>query len=144
MSRQNVEVVRKSFDAYQRGDWERVVRDADPDIEVIQPPDFPDARSYHGHSGLVEVLRWWPSQWERFPCRADGSARRQRRPGDVWVTRQRGRGKGGGVEVVGEVAFVSTFRDGERLDPFSCSLRAAPATARCEHGRRSFAFKYPE
>jgi ketosteroid isomerase-like protein len=66
MSRQNVEVVRKSFDAYQRGDWERVVRDADPDIEVIQPPDFPDARSYHGHSGLVEVLRWWPSQWERF------------------------------------------------------------------------------
>jgi ketosteroid isomerase-like protein len=33
----------------------------------------------------------------------------------VWVTRQRGRGKGGGVEVVGEVAFVSTFRDGKTI-----------------------------
>jgi ketosteroid isomerase-like protein len=33
----------------------------------------------------------------------------------VWVTRQRGRGKGGGAEVVGEVAFVSTFRDGKTI-----------------------------
>ena len=29
-------------------------------------------------------------------------------------------------------------------DPFSCSLRSAPATARCEYGPRTFTFKYPE
>jgi ketosteroid isomerase-like protein len=114
MSRQNVEVVHKGFDAYQQGDWEGVVRDADPDIEVVQPPDFPEARSYHGHPGLVEVLRWWPSQWENFHVELtevlDANDDRV-----VWVTRQRGRGKGGGVEVVGEVAFVSTFRDGKTI-----------------------------
>jgi ketosteroid isomerase-like protein len=114
MSRQNVEVVRKGFDAYQQGDWEGLVRDADPDIEVVQPPDFPEARSYHGHPGLVEVLSWWPSQWENFHVELtevlDANDDRV-----VWVTRQRGRGKGGGVEVVGEVAFVSTFRDGKTI-----------------------------
>jgi ketosteroid isomerase-like protein len=114
MSRQNVEVVRKGFDAYQQGDWEGVVRDADPDIEVVQPPDFPDARSYHGHSGLVEVLRWWPSQWERFHVELT-EVLDANDDHVVWVTRQRGRGKGGGVEVVGEVAFVSTFRDGKTI-----------------------------
>ncbi len=32
----------------------------------------------------------------------------------------------------------------QSLDPFSCSLRSAPATARCDYGRRTFRFKYPE
>jgi hypothetical protein len=32
----------------------------------------------------------------------------------------------------------------QRLDPYSCSLRSAPATARCHYGRRAFSFKYPE
>jgi hypothetical protein len=40
--------------------------------------------------------------------------------------------------------ILGWYSGGERLDPFSCSLRAAPATAHCEYGRRSFAFKYPE
>ena len=47
----------------------------------------------------------------------------------VWATRQRGRGKGSGVEVVGEVAFVSTFHDGKtiRIEMFQ-SLDEALAT----------------
>ena len=128
MSRQNVETVRKGFEAYQQGDWERVVRDAAPDIEVVQPPDFADARSYHGHRGFVEVLQWWPSQWEDFHVELtevidvnDDQV--------VWATRQRGRGKGSGVEVVGEVAFVSTFHGGKtiRIEMFQ-SLDEALAT----------------
>src|SRR4051812_19893496 len=128
MSRQNVETVRKGFEAYQQGDWERVVRDAAPDIEVVQPPDFADARSYHGHQGFVEVLRWWPSQWEDFHVELteviDANDDQV-----VWATRQRGRGKGSGVEVVGEVAFVSTFHDGKtiRIEMFQ-SLDEALAT----------------
>ena len=40
--------------------------------------------------------------------------------------------------------ILGWYSGGERLDPFACSLRAAPATARCEYGRRSFSFKYGE
>lgn len=40
--------------------------------------------------------------------------------------------------------ILGWYSGGERLDPFYCSLRSAPATARCEYGRRSFVFKYPE
>jgi ketosteroid isomerase-like protein len=125
MSQQNVDVVRKSFDAFQRADWEEVVRDVDPEIEVVQPPDFADARTYHGHEGLLEVLRWWPSQWADFTIELtdviDANDDQV-----VWLTRQRGRGKGSGVEVVGDVAFVSSFRDGKvnRIEMFQ-TLREA-------------------
>jgi len=125
MSQENVETVRKAFEAYQRRDWDGVVRDADPEIEVVQPPDFADATSYHGHRGFVEVLRWWPSQWEDFHVEL-AEVIDMNEDQVVWVTRQRGRGKGSGVEVVGEVAFVSTFRDGKtiRIEMFQ-SVREA-------------------
>jgi ketosteroid isomerase-like protein len=128
MSQENVEAVHKSFDAYQRGEWEGVVRDADPDIEVVQPPDFADASSYHGHQGFVEVLQWWPSQWEDFHVELteviDANDDQV-----ILVTRQRGRGKGSGVEVAGEVAFVSTFRDGKmiRIEMFQSLQEALEA-----------------
>ena len=133
MSSQNVEVVRNAFDAYQRRDWNGVIRDADPDIEVVQPPDFADARSYHGHDGLVEVLQWWPSQWEDF--RVDLTEVIDANDDQaVWVTLERGRGKASGVEVVGEVAFVSTFRDGKmiRIEMFQSRQEALDTVARPE------------
>jgi hypothetical protein len=36
------------------------------------------------------------------------------------------------------------YSRGQPLDPYSCSLRSSPATARCEYGRSGFTFKYPE
>jgi ketosteroid isomerase-like protein len=125
MSQQNVDAVRKAFEAFQRSDWEEVVRDADPEIEVVQPPDFADAKTYHGHQGFLEVLRWWPSQWADFTIELtdviDANDDQV-----VLVTRERGRGKASGVQVVGDVAFVSTFRDGKiiRIEMFQ-TLREA-------------------
>jgi hypothetical protein len=36
------------------------------------------------------------------------------------------------------------YSHAQPLDPFDCTLRSAPATARCVDGRRVFTFKYPE
>ena len=133
MSRQNVDAVRKAFDAYRRRDWDGVVRDAHRDVDVVQPPDFAEQRSYHGHQGLLEVLRWWPSQWEDFQVELteliDANDDQV-----LWVTRQHGRGKDSGVEVAGEVAFVSTFRDGKtvRIEMFQTRQEALAAAARTE------------
>jgi limonene-1,2-epoxide hydrolase len=49
MSEENVEAVQRWFDAFLRRDWECAVRDADPDIEVTEPPGVFGSRSYHGH-----------------------------------------------------------------------------------------------
>ena len=53
-------------DAYRRGDLEWLLEHTDPDVEIVQVPEIPDARTYSGHDGMVEALLDWPRQWEDF------------------------------------------------------------------------------
>ena len=53
-------------EAYLSGDVESIVEHAHPDVEILQAPELPDARSYHGRKGMLEALLDWPLQWERF------------------------------------------------------------------------------
>jgi len=114
MSEENVEVVRRWFDTFRRQDWEGAVRAADPDIEVIEPPGVVGSRSYHGHEGLVEAMTAWPSQWDDFHVElveiVDANANQV-----VSLTRHHGRGKGSGIEVERQLAYVVTFRDGKAI-----------------------------
>jgi ketosteroid isomerase-like protein len=110
MSQENVEVVRRWYDLFQRGDWESAVGDADPEIEIIEPQGVVGSRRYHGHEGLVEALRGWPSQWDDFQVELvqiiDAGPDQV-----VSLTRHHARGKGSGVEVERELAYLMTFRD---------------------------------
>ncbi|MCA1843399.1 MAG: nuclear transport factor 2 family protein [Actinobacteria bacterium] len=115
MSRQNVEALRRMYEAFQRGDWEQMVRDTDPEIEIREPRDLvTESGVYHGHAGFVEAVKWWPSQWDDF--RAEIT---QMIDADddqvVWVARHRGRGHGSGIEVENEIAYLSTFRAGKMI-----------------------------
>jgi ketosteroid isomerase-like protein len=60
-----VEVVRRSNDAFNRGDVEGVVALSDPNIEIEDIPELPEAQVFRGHEGLRELLRlnWEP--WEQ-------------------------------------------------------------------------------
>jgi ketosteroid isomerase-like protein len=111
MSQENVEAIRKAFEAFMAEDWEGVVRDADPEIEIIEPPGVVGSRSYHGHEGLTQALKAWPSQWDDFHAELveviDANDDQV-----VSLTRHHGHGKGSGVEVEGEVAYLSTFHQG--------------------------------
>ena len=53
-------------EAYLGGDVDSIVEHAHPDVEIVQAPELPDARSYHGREGMLEALLDWPLQWERF------------------------------------------------------------------------------
>jgi ketosteroid isomerase-like protein len=111
MSQENVEVVRRDYEAGRRGDWEAVLRDIDPDVEFVELPAF-GTKTYHGHQGLIDALTWWPSQWDEFETEllqvVDVDDEHV-----VSLIRNHGRGKASGVEVVEEVAFLSTFRNGK-------------------------------
>jgi ketosteroid isomerase-like protein len=111
MSQENVEVMRRHYEAGRHGDWEAVLRDIDPDVEFVELPAF-GTKTYHGHQGLIDAMTWWPSQWDEFETEllqvVDVDDEHV-----VSLLRNRGRGKSSGVEVVEEVAFLSTFRNGK-------------------------------
>jgi ketosteroid isomerase-like protein len=110
VSQENVEIVREAFDAYQRGDEAKMFALADPDVVVTQFPDQLDARDYHGHDGLREVMAEWIGTWDDWTIElvsaseADGHV--------LAAARQRGRGKGSGAPMESEVTFVFTVDKG--------------------------------
>jgi len=66
MSKENVELIRAAFAAFDRGDFDWLVAHCDPDIEIAQPPDMPDPQTYRGREGLREALSSWPEQWDEW------------------------------------------------------------------------------
>lgn len=57
---------REVIAAYRHGDVEWILEHADPSVEVVQPPEFPDSRTYRGLDGLLEALLVWLGQWPRY------------------------------------------------------------------------------
>ena len=49
MSQENVEVVRRMYDAYARGDFATGLSYLDSGIEFSQPAEEPGGGTYHGH-----------------------------------------------------------------------------------------------
>ena len=65
-------------DAYLSGDVDSIVEHAHPDVEIVQAPELPGARSYHGREGMLEALPKPPEsiRFEEFaavPVTADAS-----------------------------------------------------------------------
>src|SRR5215207_7524777 len=115
MSRDNVEIVRSAFEAYDQGDIERVLHLCDEDVVITQPPELPGvAPQQRGHDGVLEAFGIWPEQWDDYRIEIV----RITDPGDnvVVTNRQGGRGKQSGVEVEMDFTFVFTVRGGKIVD----------------------------
>jgi ketosteroid isomerase-like protein len=64
-SEENVEMVRRGFEAAAREDWEPALATLDPDAE-IHDFDIPDAGVYRGHDGFLAWLQRWGEGWESW------------------------------------------------------------------------------
>jgi ketosteroid isomerase-like protein len=53
MSEENVEIVRRSLEAWNCGDIKAAVACADPGIEVREDPTLPDGEVFHGVEGIL-------------------------------------------------------------------------------------------
>ena len=111
MSRENVEVVEAAYREWLGGDVEAALARFSPEVEVIQPAEQVDGRTYRGHDGVLQAMASWIGQWDdyRFEVRRVVDAD----PHVVVTGYQRGRGKGSGVEVGTEFASVHTMEDGK-------------------------------
>jgi ketosteroid isomerase-like protein len=111
MPLRNRAAVQAAFDAYYRGDLERVTELADPELVVTQTAEMPDAETFHGRWGLVQAIDAWEGAWDDYQVERLCT----REVGDHVVTtvRQRARGRRSGVEVEGLLTFVFTLKSGK-------------------------------
>jgi uncharacterized protein len=64
MSQENVEVVRRSFEAFARGDFETAFAAHDPSTEWRTAADEPDQQTYRGVAGLRTFVGSLTETWE--------------------------------------------------------------------------------
>jgi ketosteroid isomerase-like protein len=112
MSQENVEAVRRLFDAAARRDAETIREIHDPNVTWAMSPEVgPDSGVYHGFDGLVKAFGLWVGQFEDHWLELDeviSSGKHQ----VVSVWRDGGRGRASGVPVERSGAFVHTFLEG--------------------------------
>jgi len=106
-----LELTRGLIDAYRHADLDWVIEHSDPEIEIVQVPEMPDAKTYTGHDGLIDALLDWPLQWQDFrmePRRVFAAG-----PDNlIVVALHKGRPHTIDIDVEAEIVFAMHWRDG--------------------------------
>jgi ketosteroid isomerase-like protein len=112
MSRENVEVVRLTFEAIGRWDIDALLELYDPEIEYLPLTGTRiESGGYIGHSGVREYFEEVAEIWEELHPRADDV---QTVGDQVLVLGGCAvRGRGSGAESDSPMAWVLTFRNGK-------------------------------
>ena len=116
MSRENVEIVRELWEAYSRGDIERVIALSDPYVVLVTLEEGP----LYGPDAVRANYARWMEAWREEP---ETTVEEVIGNGDhvVVIACFRGRGRGSGVRVAAWLFEVYTLRNGRvlRVDEFS-------------------------
>ena len=128
MSDENVELTRRGYAAFVRGDIEGILDILDPDVEMSDPFGFSTTDAYHGHDGFVQTVRDGLEAFERYEIETDEFID----AGDDVVVvglRLSGRGKASGVEVDMPRWNLYRIRDGLaiRVELFETEAEALEA-----------------
>ena len=119
MSRENLEIVREMYEAFNRGDAGTGLRLLHPEPELDQAPEVVDAETYIGLDAFVRGMTLFMDDWDNprlEPQDFDAI-------GDVVFMRVRvsGVGKATRLEMTTQFFHVWTFRDGQ---PWRCIVRS--------------------
>jgi ketosteroid isomerase-like protein len=122
MSQENVEVVRRAVEAWQRDDLETWLALIDPDMEyhpAIRRVLEGGASLYRGHDGMREFWTFWRTEADDF--RLESQELRDLPDGRVLhLARIRWRGAASGVEVESPYGMVVTVRGGKIVHSIDC------------------------
>jgi ketosteroid isomerase-like protein len=68
MSQENVEIVRRGWAAWMRGDVDGVFALFDPAVEwdTTNYEGWPEDGVYHGHAGVRRFMEDWLASWDRY------------------------------------------------------------------------------
>jgi ketosteroid isomerase-like protein len=110
MSEENVEIVRRMYDAYQRGDNETALAAFHPEVE-FDASIRPEGGIYQGPAGIAEAMRTWAGTWDDF--RIDVEEIIDAGDRILAAERQTGRGKGSGLPLDQHTYSIFSIRDGK-------------------------------
>jgi ketosteroid isomerase-like protein len=133
MSEKNVEVVRRAMEAFARGDRAAFLDEISSEVVIQQTAPIPDARSYHGHEGMVQVISDWAQVFDDLVMTAEELT-------DVGNNRvlarvhQSARGVGSRVPIEFDTWFVYSVAGGRiaRLEMFNDREEALEAAGLSE------------
>ena len=63
MSEENVEIVRRGIEAFNRRDMAAIRADAHPQVEWVEDPRYPGAQTFQGPDGVEQSVRKWWDAW---------------------------------------------------------------------------------
>jgi len=111
MSQENVEIVRRFYDAWSRDEFPGPLEFMDSEIEYVNPAGAIEPGTRRGVDAftragekILESWEFWRAEAEAFKCAGDQVA---------VVVRYRTRGRGSGVDLEGRESALWTFRDGK-------------------------------
>jgi ketosteroid isomerase-like protein len=124
MSQENVDVVRRLWDAADRRDTETALALYDPDVELDVsgfPIEATEGHHYRGHDGLRRLFREWREFWEQ----AESTLVELVDAGDrvVGVYTYRARGRASGIPVESTFAALWTVNRGRVIRVEWCGSR---------------------
>jgi ketosteroid isomerase-like protein len=113
MSQENVEVVRRGFEAWEADDLGGLLAVFDDELVTRRLAPMPDPGTWHGPEGAIEVAAEWMEAFDEFKMKAEQFID----AGDHVVVRvaQEGRGSGSGAPVTGVFWFVYGVRNGKAV-----------------------------
>ncbi len=111
MSQENVEIVRKAFAAFSRGDLEGTLEHFAPDLEFYPTGRFMDTQPiYHGREGWTDFWHTFHEAWEQITISIERIEDVEDRV--LVLGTFHGTGRGSGVETTVEAAWLVRMKDG--------------------------------
>ena len=122
-----MEVVKRCFELFARGETEVLLAHIDPEIETIEPPEIPGSDTYRGYEGLATAYNHWAAQWDDFRVELEELV--DAGSDVVAISHHHGKGRTTGIPVGGLVAYVFTVREGRlvRMRIFNSKSEALEA-----------------
>lgn len=110
MSQEDIEVIRRGYEAWNRGDSKAVLRALDPEIDLKFPEGGLNTGIHHGHEQARKFIEGYFEAFERFLMEPE----RLVETGDriLVLLNTAARGRGSGVDVELRQAHVWTIRAG--------------------------------
>ena len=111
MSQENVEVIRRSLEAFQQGGLDASLRFYDPEVTWEEAQDEPEAETYRGHDGIRALAQKWLVPFDDLRIEPEefidaGEA-------VVMPYRFRGRERSSGTDITAPETWVFWLRDGK-------------------------------
>ena len=115
----DVERVRRLYEAWSAGDLDTAIAGMDPDIEWLEPADSPDWRHWRGPEGILASMEKWTEPFEEFGFEIVEIAPAGERV--LVQLHQHAQGRGSGARVEGDIWHLWTLVGGKavRAEMFS-------------------------